>query len=118
MGLIRHLDFILGGDTFTISMVVLRLDAPRAYSMLLRRPWLRTANIKQHWQRNMISFRCGKTQIRVIIEELIATPPNTRPLYAEGVHKLDGLDDEAMDHFLEEHPRIVPLFEIDVLKAV
>ena len=106
MGLIRHLSFILGGHTFTILVVVLRLDAPRAYSMLLRRPWLRTANIKQHWQRKMISFRHGKTT------------QDTTPLYAEGVHMFDGLADEEVDHFLEEHSTIVPLFEIDVLTIV
>ena len=45
-------------------------------------------------------------------------PPDTNPLYAEGVHMLDGLTDEEMDNYLEEHPMIIPLFEIDVLKAV
>ena len=36
LGLIRHLDFILGGHTFTISAVVLRLHALGAYPILLR----------------------------------------------------------------------------------
>ena len=31
---------------------------------------------------------------------------------------LDGLAEEEVDHFLEEHSTIVPLFEIDVLTAV
>ena len=31
---------------------------------------------------------------------------------------LDGLDDEEVDRYLDEHPRIVPLFEVDVAKAV
>ena len=42
IGLIRHLDFMLRGHTFMISMVVLRLDAPGAYPILLGLPWLRT----------------------------------------------------------------------------
>ena len=63
IGLIRHLDFTLGGHMFTISVVVLGLEAHGAYPMLLGRPWLCTANIKQHWQRNMISFRRGKTKV-------------------------------------------------------
>ena len=58
--LIRRLDFMLGGQMFTILAVVLRLEAPGAYAMLFGRPWLRTTNIKQHWQRNRISFRRGK----------------------------------------------------------
>ena len=103
---------------FTISAVVLRLEAPRAYPILLGRPWLRTTNIKQHWQQDMISFRQGKTKARPITEERISTPQNTTPLYAEGVHMLDGLADEEVDHFLEEHPTIVPLFKIDVITVV
>ena len=31
---------------------------------------------------------------------------------------LDGLADEEVDHFLEEHPTIVSLFEIDVITVV
>ena len=103
---------------FTISAVVLRLEAQGAYPMLLGRPWLRTTNIKQHWQRNMISFRRGKTKVRIITEERLTTPHNTTPLYAEGVHMLDGLADEEVDDFLEDHPTIIPLFEIDAISAV
>ena len=31
---------------------------------------------------------------------------------------LDGLDDEEVDRYLEEHPKIVPLFEVDITEAV
>ena len=40
------------------------------------------------------------------------------PLYAEGVHMLNGLTEEEMESFVDEHPTIAPLFEIDVLMAV
>ena len=46
LSLIRQLDFILGVHTFTISIVVLWLDALGAYPLLLGRPWLYTENIK------------------------------------------------------------------------
>ena len=75
----RHLDFVLSGHTFTISAVVLRLDAPGTYPMLLGRPWLHMTNIKQHWQRNMISFRHEKTKVPVATEEGIPTPKDTTP---------------------------------------
>ena len=86
--------------------------------MLLGRPWLRTTNIKQHWQRNMISLRRGKTKVRIITEECVTTPHNTTSLYAERVHMLDGLADDEVDDFLEDHPTIIPLFEIDAISAV
>ena len=66
----------------------------------------------------MISFRRGKTKVRIITEERVTTPHNTSPLYAEGVHMLDGLADEEVDDFLEDHPTIIPLFEIDVIPAI
>ena len=83
--------------------------------MLLGRPWLRTANIKQHWQRNMISFRRGKTKVRVMTEERVPVALHTAPLYAEGVHMLDGLADDEVEDFLGDHPTIVPLFEINAM---
>ena len=73
------------------------------------------ANIKQHWQRNMISFRRGKTKVRIITEECLLMPHNNTPLYVEGVHMLDRLADEEVDDFLEDHPTIIPLFEIDTI---
>ena len=35
-------------------------------------------------------------------------------LCAEEIHMLEGLEDEELEHYLDENPRIVPLFEIDV----
>mgnify|MGYP002776911508 CR=1 FL=1 len=48
LGLIWQLDVIIGGHTFQISAVVLKLEAQGAYPLLLGRPWLRTTNIKQN----------------------------------------------------------------------
>ena len=75
IGLIQNLEFILGGHTFTVSAIVLRLDAPGAYPLLLGRLWLRTANIKQHWRHNTISFCRGKKKFLIITEERITTLP-------------------------------------------
>ena len=66
----------------------------------------------------MISFHRGKTKVWIITEERLPTPQNTTPLYTEGVRVLNGLAEEEVDHFLEEHPTIIPLFEIDVISAI
>ena len=42
LGLIRKLDVILGGHTFQISTMVLHLDAPGVYPLLLGLTWLKT----------------------------------------------------------------------------
>ena len=52
------------------------------------------------------------------MEELLPTPHNITPLYSEGAHMLDGLADEEVDAFLEDHPTIIPLFEIDAISAI
>ena len=49
LGLIWKLGIIVGGHHFDISAVVLALDAPGAYPILLGKPWLCSANIKQNW---------------------------------------------------------------------
>ena len=49
LGLIRKVGIVIGGHHFEISAVVLALDTLGAYPILLGRPWLRSANIKQNW---------------------------------------------------------------------
>ena len=117
LGLIRKLGIIIGGHRFEISAVVLSLNAPGAYPILLGRPWLRSANIKQSWKHNCISFRRGRTKVRVPTEELATQPKKITPLYAEDINMLEGVDDAELEAYLEEHPRIIPLFEIDVIET-
>ena len=38
-------------------------------------------------------------------------------LYAKDINMLEGLDDE-LKNYLAENPRIVPLFDIDVIETV
>ena len=40
------------------------------------------------------------------------------PLYAESINMLEGLADEEVDRYLDEHPRIVPPFEVEVTEAI
>ena len=117
LGIIRNLEIIIGGYPFEISAVVLQLDALGVYPLQLGWPWLRMANIKHNWQHNIINFRRGQTKFRVPTRERIMTNKETTPLYAEGV-RLDRLVDEEVDRYLEENPKLVPLFEINVIEVV
>ena len=117
-GLIRDLEVMIGGHTFRISAVVLQLQAQGAYPLLLGRPWLKTAHIKQNWRRNIITFRRGKAKVRVPTQPRTGTGKDLTPLYAECVNMLEGLADEEEDQYLQDNPKIVPLFEIDVAEAV
>ena len=39
------------------------------------------------------------------------------PFYAKDIHMLEGLDDDELVNYLDEHPQIVHLFEIDVIET-
>ena len=56
--------------------------------------------------------------MRVPRQPRIGASKELTPLYAESINMLDGLVDEEVEWSLEEHPRIVPLFEVDVVEAV
>ena len=74
LGLLQKLYIVIGGHLFEISAVVLSLESPGAYPLLLGRPWLRSANIKQNWQHNNLSFRRGRTKVKVPMEESAPAP--------------------------------------------
>ena len=116
LGFIRKLEIVVSGYEFDISTVVLPLDAPWAYPLLLGRPWLRAANIKKIWQHNNISFCHGRTKIRVSTQEIALTAKELTPLYEEDILMLQGLEDEEVDQHLEENPWFIPLFKIDVIE--
>ena len=80
LGLLRKLSVIIGGHLFEISMVVLDLESAGAYPLLLGRPWLRLANIKQNWQHNHLSFRRGRAKVGVPMEEIASTEGNLSAL--------------------------------------
>ena len=61
--LLRKLSVIIGGHLLKISAVLLALEAPGAYPLLLGRPWLRSANIKQNWQHNYLSSHGGRAKV-------------------------------------------------------
>ena len=48
----------------------------------------------------------------------MGTRKELTPLYAESINMLEGLVEEEVDQYLDEHPKIVPLFEVDVAEAV
>ena len=105
LGLLRKQSIVIGGHLFEISAVVLALESQGAYPLLLGRPWLRSASIKQNWQHNNLSFHRGRSKIRIPMEENKTITKDISPLYAEEIHMLEGLEDEELERYLEENPR-------------
>ena len=69
--------------------MVLALEVPGAYPLLLEQPWLRPANIKQNWQHNHLGFRKGRAKIRVPLQESAPAPKE--------ISLLEGLEDEELE---------------------
>ena len=79
----------------------------RGLPLLLGRHWLKTAHIKQNWRKNIITFRRGKTKVRVPTQPHSIAGKEMTPLYAEGINMLEGLADEEVNQYLQEKPKIV-----------
>ena len=58
LGLIRGLKMEVCGMKFDIAAVILHMeDISGSYPLLLERPWLRQARVKQDWQSDRITIR-------------------------------------------------------------
>ena len=82
------------------------------------RPWLHIANIKENWRKNLLTFRKAKTKIKVSTQDKVATTWDSISLDAEFVNTFEGLDDGEVIQYFDENPRIIPLFEIDVVDII
>ena len=102
LGLLWKLSVIIGGHLFEIATVVLALESLGAYPLLLGRPWLRSANIKQKWQYNHLSFHRGRAKVKVPMEESAPAPKEISPLYAEEINMLKRLEDEELERCRED----------------
>ena len=76
------------------------------------------AHIKQNWQKSVITFWRGKTKVRVLTQPCTSISKERTPLYAESINMLKGLTIEEVDRYLDEHRKLIPLFEVDVVEAV
>ena len=94
------------------------MEAPRAYPLLLSQSWLKMANIKQNWNRNVLTFRKGKTWIRISTQEKINTTHKCLPIHPESVNMMEGLDEVEEDQYFTKNPKIIPLFEVDILQTL
>ena len=79
---------------------------------------VKNSNIKQNWNQNLLTFRKGKTKIRVSTQNKITTSKQCLPIHAEAVNMMEGLDEVEENHYFNDNPKIIPLFEVDILQAL
>ena len=58
----------------------------------------------------MLTFRKGKPNIRISTQCL--------PIHVELVNMMEGLDEAEEDQYFNDNPKIIPLFEVDVLQTL
>ena len=66
----------------------------------------------------MITFRKGKSKIRVSTQEKITTCMQCLPIDAEAVYMMEGLDETEEKHYFNDNPKIIPLFEVDIVQTL
>ena len=76
------------------------------------------ANIKQNWNKNVLTFRKGKSKIRVSTKEKITTSRQCLPIHAEAVNMMEGLDEIEEKQYFNDNAKIIPLFEVDIVQAL
>ena len=66
----------------------------------------------------MLTFRKGKSKIRVSTKEKITTSRQCLPIHAEAVNMMEGLDEIEEKQYFNDNPKIIPLFEVDMVQAL
>ena len=117
LGILRKLQISVGGLPFLANFVVLRLEnSDCSYPMMLGRPWLRAAKVKQLWGTDTIVIKGGKKKVRLQMGAKKVIPPGARALYAEGLNMVEEIGEDAEEEFLKTNSSVVPIFEVDVTK--
>ncbi|MCO5572275.1 hypothetical protein L7F22_026028 [Adiantum nelumboides] len=66
LGILRNLLISVGGLQFVANFVVLRLEESTcSYPLMLGRPWLRAARVKQLWGADAIVIKRGKKKVKM-----------------------------------------------------
>jgi hypothetical protein len=119
LGLLCGLKMEVCGMNFEIAAVILRMeDISGSYPLLLGRPWLRQARVKQDWQSDRITIRKGKKKLKLSVRTKRGLQTPFRPSMAEGINMMDGMGDEEEDDYLSRNPELVSLFEVDVVAVL
>ena len=66
----------------------------------------------------MLTFRKGKSKLRVSTKEKITTSRQCLSIHAEAMNMMEGLDETEEKHYFNDNPKIIPLFEVDIVHAL
>ncbi|MCO5548998.1 hypothetical protein L7F22_002464 [Adiantum nelumboides] len=87
-----------------------------SYPMMLGRPWLRAAKVKQLWGADAIVIKRGKKKVKMQMDAKKVIPPRFRALHAEELNMVEEIGEDIEEEFLKSNSSVVPIFEVDVQK--
>jgi hypothetical protein len=104
LGIIRHLNIQIHGIPYVATFIVLQNGVVDSrYSMLLGRPWLKTAKVTHDWGNNAINVQSNGIVKTILVNKKIRAKtkrPQTLVYYA----LIEGLTDEEEDLIFEIEP--------------
>ncbi|MCO5569983.1 hypothetical protein L7F22_023697 [Adiantum nelumboides] len=119
LGILRAVQISVGGLQFVANFVVLKMEeSASSYPMMLGRPWLRAARVKQLWGSDAIVIKRGKKKVKLQMGAKKVIPPGFRPLHAEGLNMVSEIEEDVEDEFLISNSIVVPIFEVDAKKLI
>ena len=54
----------------------------------------------------------------MLTQNKVTTSKQCLPIHAEAVNMMEGLDEVEENHYFNDNPKVIPLFEVDILQAL
>ena len=81
--------------------------------MIMGRPWLRAAKVKQDWGADEIVIRKGKKKVKLQMTSKKILPNEFKPMLVETINMVPKLLEDEEEEFLNRK-KVIPIFEVDV----
>lgn len=105
----------ISGLTFAVALVVLNVpEADEDYNIILGKPWLCQAKVKDNWDSHQLTVRKGRRKVWISLGSCRQRAQVAWPIIAENVNMVEGLKDDEEEQFLKANPDLVPLYLADI----
>ena len=100
IGMLRGQTLKVHGMSFQTNFVVLKMqDAGNAYSMLLGRPWFKSAKLKQDWENNEVILKKGGKTVRIPMTSKKKLATSAKPMMAQTINLAAEVEDDEEEYF-------------------
>ena len=115
LGIVKGRQLEVEGLSFDVNFMVLKLEeSEKHYPMIMGRPWLRAAKLKQDWGADKIVIRKVKKKVKLQMTSQKILPNEFRPMLVDTINIVPELLEDEEEEFLNRNPSVIPIFEVDV----